>query len=85
MRVWVHTDQQIIGTATVPSGATTKQFEPRETRDEDPKRYYGEGMKKAIENIQGPILRAYSLRPKTPFFWVKGSFDRLKAPIFSLW
>lgn len=38
MQVWVHTDQQIIGTAMVPSGATTKQFELRETRDKDPKR-----------------------------------------------
>jgi|688.fasta_scaffold921411_2 enolase len=68
LQVWVHTHQQISGTAAVPSRATTKEFKPRETRDKDPKRYYGKGMKKAIEHIQGPILRACSLRPKTPVF-----------------
>jgi enolase len=77
LRVWVHTDQQISGTATVPSGATTKQFEPRETRDKYPKHHYGKGMKKAIEHIQEPILRGYSLRPKTPIFRIKGSIGRL--------
>jgi enolase len=77
LQVWVHTHQQIIGTAAVPSRATTKEFKPRETRDKDSKHHYGKGIKKATEQIQEPILRGYSLRPKTPIFRFKGSFGRL--------
>ena len=55
LQVSVHTDRQIIGTAAVPSGASTGEFEALELRDGDPKRYFGKGVRKAIENIHGPI------------------------------
>jgi len=41
----------IIGRAAVPSGASTGIFEAVELRDEDPKRYLGKGVLKAIHNI----------------------------------
>lgn len=39
------------GVAAVPSGASTGSHEALELRDEDPKRYRGKGVKKAIKNI----------------------------------
>ncbi len=41
--------------AAVPSGASTGQFEAVELRDEDASRYLGRGVKKAVENVNGPI------------------------------
>ena len=55
LQVSVYTDQRIVGTAAVPSGASTGEFEAVELRDEDPLRYFGKGVKKAIQNIHGPI------------------------------
>jgi len=55
LQVSVYTDQQIVGTAAIPSGASTGEFEALELRDKDPNRYFGKGVRKAIENIHGPI------------------------------
>ncbi len=48
----------IQGRATVPSGASTGQFEALELRDKDPKRYGGKGVLKAIANINQDIREA---------------------------
>ncbi len=50
----------IKGSAIVPSGASTGQHEALELRDNDPKRYSGKGVKKAVDNINtiiAPLLK----------------------------
>ena len=39
------------GRASVPSGASTGKHEALELRDNDPKRYLGKGVQKAVQNI----------------------------------
>lgn len=46
------------GFAIVPSGASTGEHEAFELRDGDKNRYHGKGVKKAIANIHGPLLKA---------------------------
>jgi enolase len=46
-----------IGRAAVPSGASTGAFEAVELRDGDKKRYMGNGVLKAVENVNGPIAK----------------------------
>ena len=48
----------IIGTASVPSGASTGEHEAIELRDGDPKRYGGKGVLKAVANINDVIAPA---------------------------
>jgi enolase len=43
------------GLAQVPSGASTGSFEAHELRDEDPSRYGGKGVQKAVSNIEDKI------------------------------
>jgi enolase len=43
------------GSAAVPSGASTGEHEAHELRDGDKKRYLGKGVRKAVENVVGPI------------------------------
>ncbi|HLC26165.1 MAG TPA: phosphopyruvate hydratase, partial [bacterium] len=43
------------GRAAVPSGASTGQREALELRDGDPGRYGGKGVRKAVQNVNGPI------------------------------
>ncbi|HOJ44101.1 MAG TPA: phosphopyruvate hydratase [Syntrophorhabdaceae bacterium] len=43
------------GRAIVPSGASTGEREALELRDNDPKRYKGKGVKKAVENVNNII------------------------------
>ncbi|MDE5843074.1 MAG: phosphopyruvate hydratase [Muribaculaceae bacterium] len=45
----------VMGRAAVPSGASTGVNEALELRDNDPKRYMGKGVLKAVENVNGPI------------------------------
>ena len=48
-----------VGTAAVPSGASTGEHEALELRDGDKKRYLGKGVRKACENVAkilGPIV-----------------------------
>jgi enolase len=47
----------IVGRAAVPSGASTGSREAVELRDGDPKRYNGKGVRKAVANVGGEILR----------------------------
>ena len=51
VRVNVHLDNGVTGTASVPSGASTGENEAVELRDGDKKRYGGKGVRKAIANI----------------------------------
>ncbi|MDL4814241.1 phosphopyruvate hydratase [Actinomadura opuntiae] len=43
------------GSATVPSGASTGTHEAVELRDGDPSRYAGNGVRKAVANVNGEI------------------------------
>ena len=48
----------VMGRAAVPSGASTGSREAIELRDGDPKRYFGKGVLKAVENINTEISEA---------------------------
>ena len=51
-------DSGFVGTAAVPSGASTGENEALELRDGDPKRYGGKGVLKAAKNINEIIAPA---------------------------
>ena len=60
VRVNVHLDNGIIGTSSVPSGASTGENEAVELRDGDAKRYGGKGVLKAVANVNeriAPMLK----------------------------
>jgi enolase len=46
------------GSATVPSGASTGKYEAVELRDNDPKRFQGKGVLKAVKNVETVIAKA---------------------------
>ncbi len=51
--------------AAVPSGASTGKFEALELRDEDPKRYHGKGVLKAVRNVNeviAPVVQGLDAR-----------------------
>lgn len=55
----VHIEGGIVGTASVPSGASTGRAEAFELRDGDGARYDGQGVLRAVENVNqviGPAL-----------------------------
>ena len=47
-----------IGCASVPSGASTGENEALELRDEDPHRFFGKGVLKAVTNVNEVIAPA---------------------------
>ena len=51
-------DSGFVGTAAVPSGASTGENEALELRDGDPKRYGGKGVLKAVKNVNEIIAPA---------------------------
>ena len=51
----VELENGIIGTACVPSGASTGSREALELRDKDPLRYKGKGVLTAVENVNTHI------------------------------
>jgi enolase len=55
LEVTVRTRDGFIGKAGVPAGASTGEHEAVELRDNDPKRYGGRGVLKAVANVNGPI------------------------------
>jgi enolase len=60
LRVWVTLDNGVRGVASVPSGASTGQFEAIELRDGDKARYGGKGTRRAVGHVIetiGPALR----------------------------
>ncbi|GAF89754.1 unnamed protein product, partial [marine sediment metagenome] len=48
-------EEEIVGRAAVPSGASTGTHEALELRDGDEKRFLGKGVTKAVRNVNGPI------------------------------
>ena len=57
LQVEVMTEDGFIGTASVPSGASTGSFEAVELRDGDKNRYMGKGVQKAVENVNKKIAK----------------------------
>jgi enolase len=57
IEVEVSLESGISGIASVPSGASTGKFEALELRDNDPKRYLGLGVLKAVENVNTLIKK----------------------------
>jgi enolase len=55
LKVTVRSQDGFVGEAAVPSGASTGEHEAVELRDQDPKRYGGKGVLKAVANVNGPI------------------------------
>lgn len=51
IEVEVTTESGASGRAIVPSGASTGEYEALELRDNDPSRYLGKGVLKAVENV----------------------------------
>ena len=54
-----------VGTAAVPSGASTGKYEAVELRDGDSARYEGKGVLKAVANVSEPIAGAILGMPAT--------------------
>ncbi len=65
VEVTVQLDDGSVGTAAVPSGASTGSHEAVELRDGDPKRYDGKGVLKAVENVNNRI--ALSITGISPY------------------
>ena len=51
VEVEVNLSSEIVGRASVPSGASTGEHEMLELRDNDGERYLGKGVEKAVENV----------------------------------
>ena len=62
IRTFITLDDGSVYTSSVPSGASTGKHEALELRDGDTKRFTGQGVLKAVENVNGPI--AESLKGK---------------------
>lgn len=54
----VKLDSGHLGTSTVPSGASTGKYEAHELRDNDPTRFNGLGVLKAVNNVNTTINQA---------------------------
>jgi len=58
VEVEVYTKSGVMGSAIVPSGASTGIYEALELRDQREKRYLGRGVLKAVENVNTIIKNA---------------------------
>ncbi len=58
VEVEVYVEGDFVGRAAVPSGASTGAFEAYELRDGDTNRYMGQGVLKAVENVNNEIADA---------------------------
>ena len=58
LEVEVGTDNSLVARAAVPSGASTGAHEAIELRDKDPRRYFGKGVLKAVNNVKEIIRPA---------------------------
>ncbi len=63
LEVFVRTSDGFEGKAAVPSGASTGEHEAVELRDNDPKRYQGKGVEKAIAHVNGPLAKLLIGKP----------------------
>src|SRR5690625_6446183 len=57
VEVEVFTEAGFAGRAAVPSGASTGMYEAVELRDDDPKRYLGKGVEKAVGHVEEDIAK----------------------------
>ncbi len=57
VEVMITTDRNIIARAAVPSGASTGEHEALELRDDDPERYGGKGVERAVAHVNGPVAQ----------------------------
>ncbi|MGA8165212.1 MAG: phosphopyruvate hydratase [Waddliaceae bacterium] len=57
VEVMITTDRNLMAKASVPSGASTGTHEALELRDDDGSRYFGKGVQKAVQHVNGPIAR----------------------------
>ena len=55
LRAYVTLDDGTTASASVPSGASTGENEAVELRDDDPKRYSGKGVLRAVANVEREI------------------------------
>lgn len=55
VEVDVTTDEDVLGRAAVPSGASTGEYEAVELRDGDDDRYHGQGVLQAVSNVNETI------------------------------
>lgn len=55
VEVEVYVEGDCVGRASVPSGASTGAFEACELRDGDEERYFGNGVLKAVNNVNNEI------------------------------
>lgn len=58
VEVEIFVENGYVGRASVPSGASTGAFEAVELRDGDKERYMGQGVLRAVENVNGEIADA---------------------------
>jgi enolase len=58
VEVEVRLEGGAVGRAAVPSGASTGAHEALELRDGDKARFRGAGVRKAVENVRGPLAKA---------------------------
>lgn len=58
VEVEITLDDDTVGRASVPSGASTGMYEACELRDGDQERYCGKGVATAVENVNGEIAEA---------------------------
>jgi enolase len=58
VEVDVYLDSGAMGRAAVPSGASTGAHEAAELRDDEPGRYGGKGVQRAVEHVEGEIFDA---------------------------
>ena len=56
--VEVTLENRVVGSAAVPSGASTGSLEALELRDNDRQRYLGKGVLKAVHNVNSPLACA---------------------------
>ncbi len=65
VKVKIILEDGTLGEACVPSGASTGKREALELRDGDPKRFFGKGVRKAVENVNriiGPEILGMDAR-----------------------
>ncbi|QAS53769.1 phosphopyruvate hydratase [Halobacillus litoralis] len=55
VEVEIYTESGAFGTALVPSGASTGEYEAVELRDGDKERYLGKGVQNAVDNVNEKI------------------------------
>ena len=55
VEVEVEVEEEVVGRAAVPSGASTGEHEALELRDGDAKRFLGKGVLRAVENVNTQI------------------------------